>query len=319
MWNLYQIPFFAVNYGIPTLELILVEGNEKIPVAPSSITYTVKYHTKFERQKTIKIDLPDGINRVMMPSHTVANDGDELTIRLDIKNSFDYYTSDRTTEKQWVDICAYTRGNASVQEITRSNIRTLTKDWIFNVTADFYFMTLFAYDRDDGKTCYYAGIKNIDVSQSTNLFLQGQLKYEIKQFTTYNSAQNTSIYSGLSNKCMPDFTSYSCCNFSYGCFNALAKIKTGGDEFWAWRDGMGANGFIVVRFYDDKYFDVERQFSTSKGWSQIYYHWCCTTEGIIRRYCSCNGSDVSGSCGWPNRFRAADITRYRYERINITK
>ncbi len=309
--------FYAIDYGIPKLELNLVSGSEDIPVRPSSITYTVKYHTKFERIKTIKFDIPAGINKNIFPSQTVSKDGDEITIRIDIPKSFENYQG--TGANQYCNIYAYTQGTASIQKTTISNIRTLRKNWIFNVTADYYFMTLFAFDKDNGNTCYYAGIKNVNVSNSTNLFLQGQLKIEIKEFTTYSSANNTTVYSGLSDRCMPDFTLYTCCsNFNYGCFNVLAKIKTNHDEFHAWRDNMGANGYLKVRFYDDLYFDVTRTFSTNNGWSWVYYHWCCTRDQITRASCTCK-NDVSESCSFWDRFRCADITRYRYQRINITK
>jgi hypothetical protein len=130
--------FFAIDYGIPTLELKLISGNEQIPVSPSSITYTVKYHTKFERKKDILINENQGISQNITFPKTVDNDGDELTIRIDIPKSFEGYARD----KKYLDIYAWTQGTAADQKITKSNTRTLTKNWIFNVTVDYYFFTL---------------------------------------------------------------------------------------------------------------------------------------------------------------------------------
>ncbi|MCX8092991.1 MAG: hypothetical protein N3E50_02340, partial [Candidatus Goldbacteria bacterium] len=265
--------YFAIDYGIPTLELKLISGSEQIPISPSSITYTVKYHTKFERKKYVILNLPEGIFKDISEPKTVSHDGDELTVRLDIKKSFEGYTRD----KKYLDIYAYTQGIAPDQKTTTSNTRTLTKNWLLNATVDYYFFTLFAHDMDDGKTCYYAGIRNVDVSKSYNIPIYGTLKYEVKEFGTYSSANNTVVYSGLSNKCIPNFIKYTCCNFSYGCFNALAKIKSSCGDACAWKDYMGANGYIKVRIYDDGYLDVVRRFETKKGWSQIYYQWCCTS------------------------------------------
>ena len=351
--------FFAIDYGIPSLELNLVSGSEQIPVAPSSITYTVKYHTKFERKKYILLNSLGEIKINIPYPQYVANNGDELTIRLDIKKSFEGYMRD----KKYLDIYAYTQGTssstssgqsftqliesmfngsinqifnpfftptpnqtyikASEKKITKSNTRTLTKNWHFNITADYYFFTLFAFDMDDGKTCYYAGIKNADVSKSYNIPFHGVLKYEIKEFGTYSSGNNTTIYSGLREPKIHDFIHYGCCNnFKYGEFLALAKIKTNKDETWAWRDGMGANGYIKVRFYDEKDFDVIRRFETQKGWSKIYYQWCCTRtqEGSISRdSCTCKNDVSEDSCKLGFYFRCSDITRYKYERINITE
>lgn len=309
--------FFAINYGIPSLELNLVSGNEQIPINPNTLIYTVKYHTKVEREKNIRFTKIDGLNPIISYPNTVANDGDEVTIRMDIPKSFENYVRGYNTK--YLDIYAYTEGYAADQKITISNVRRLTKNWMLNITADYYFMTLFAYDMDNGNTCYYAGIKNVDVSRSYNIPFIGTIKYQIKEFGTYSSGNNTVVYNGLSNGCMPGFTYYECCGFSYGCFNALAKIKTNKEEQWAWRDGMGANGYIKVRLYDDGYFDVIRRYETKNGWGQIYYHWCCTSRDISRTNCTCK-NDVSETCEWWfDNVKNADITRYRRERITITE
>ena len=332
--------FFAIDYGIPSLELNLVSGKEQIPIASSSITYTVKYHTKFEREKKIFVNSLEGIQQNISYPQTVANDGDELTIRLDIKNSFEGYTRD----KKYLDIYAYTQGTSSNQsliqlpinfpfnsifnqpsnqsyikasdkKITKSNVRTLTKDWIFNVTTQYYYMTLFDFQSNDAHVSYYAGIKNTDVSKSYNIPFKGTIKYEVVEFGNKGSGSNTIIKKGLSDTNMPGFT-------SYGSFNALAKVDTNHDEYWAWRDGMNQNGWLTVRFYDDGDLDVKRTFQTTNGWGKICYHWCCTTRDISRSSYTCKW-DVSESCtcviGWCDKFKTSDITRSRSESINITE
>jgi len=312
--------FFAVDYGIPTLELNLESGSETIPISPVSITYTVKYHTKFERKKDICIDLPNGISKSISYPYTVAKDGDELTMRLDIGKSFEGYNS-RTSNnlQQYFNFYVYASRTATENKITMSNIRSLTKDWMFNVTVDYYFMTLFAHDIDDAKTCYYAGIRNIDVGKSYKIPFYGMIKCETKEMGIQSATVNMVSNSSNTGNCMPDFTSYGCCQFSYGCFDALAKIRTERGEQSSWRDDMETNGYIKVRFYDDAYLDVVREFRTNAGWSRVYYHWCCTSKSISRASCTCK-DNVSESCiAWYDDVKCADITRYRSERINVTE
>lgn len=301
--------FTSINYGIPSLELNLLSGNEQIPISPNSITYTVKYHTKFEREKRVFINNPEEIISVISNPYTVTNDGDELTIRLDIPKSFEGYTRN----KKYLDIYAYTQDIATQQIDTKSNTRALTKNWTLNITVDYYYMTLFDFYNNDGKTCYYAGIKNI-VLNANNIPFSGTVKYDVVEFGNVGSGSNAIIKNGLADKCMPDFT-------SYGCFSALAKVKTNNDEFWAWRDGMGQNGWLKIRIYDGNYLDVVRTFSTTESWSIICFHWQCVTgdNSPLRKYYACTWGDVMVRCDWPNRFRAADITRYRMDRINIAE
>jgi|DewCreStandDraft_4_1066084.scaffolds.fasta_scaffold02440_1 hypothetical protein len=309
--------FDAFDYGIPSLELNLLSGNELIPISPSSITYTVKYHTKIPREKNIKINVGYQINTYIQSPQTVCYDNDELTIRLDIPKSFEGYNinkvinSTTTVPRQYLNIQAYTQGTASRQTTTTSNIRTLTKNWNLNITTRYYYMTLFDFQSNDAHVSYYAGIKDANLSNSYNIPFTGTIKYQLVEFGNTGSGSNAIIYSGLSNRCMPDFT-------TYGCFNALAKVNTNRDEYWAWRDGMNQNGWLVVRIFDDGYLDVKRRFETKNGWGIICYHWCCTSRDITRASYSCKW-EAKESCSAWDRFRIADITRSRYQILNLTE
>jgi hypothetical protein len=51
--------FYAVNYGIPSLDLELVSGSETIGIAPSTLVYKVTYHTRFEREGQVMLERPN--------------------------------------------------------------------------------------------------------------------------------------------------------------------------------------------------------------------------------------------------------------------
>jgi len=320
-WNLVVDPFngfkhqyfaveplsntcFAVNYGIPSLDLELVSGSENIPISFNTIIYRVIYHTKFEREETIKMLVPDSIVLAYSAPLTVSNEGDEITCTLNIPKSFEEYGDDKVHLSIKAG-CEFDTGNN-----TQSNERVLAKNWRFNVTANYLYMSVYDY-ADNYKTSYYAGIRNIDTSLSYNIPFTGTMKYEAVGGINEGDAGMT----GIANpgNCMPSFT-------SLGCFSALLKIKTDKGHEYAWSHNSN-NGRLTVRFYDDGYLDVRRTFSTNNGWSITCAHWCCTSRDISRASSSC-GNNLQmpcGSCSLWDHFEVADVCRVRSERVNITE
>jgi hypothetical protein len=304
---------FAMNYGIPSLDLELVSGSESVPIAPSAIVYKAVYHTKFEREEEIQLNVPKEFEIGFPPINRVRNENDEIICTINIPNSFEEYN----IAYKYLSIsanCNDVNGNN-----TFSMKRTLTKDWIFNVTVDLSYMQVYAYDDNNRNISYYAGISSFFAGNSYNIPFNGIVECQII------SAKNIGVDGpGVFinyGKCAPSYT-------NFGCFESLGKINTGAQlDNNNLRDDN--NGEVVVWFHDAPtgYLSVTRTFKTeaSWAWGQTCSWWCCTTApstGVSRQNEACMQGLVLpfGACWyfWDHP-ATADAKRKKSGFINITR
>ncbi len=252
----------------------------------------------------IKIHRPDGIVPSYSIPNIVKNEGDEITCTLNIPKSFEQYSDD----KKHLPIWAYCEGDDTI----KSGERVLTKNWMLNISADYIYTAVYDYADNNSCTSFYAGIRNIDTSLSSNIPFTGTLNFQVVDSGNIGSAgMKTPVDPG---KCMPSFAYY------YGCFTAFSKIPTNAGHEYAWKYSNN-NGWLTVRIYDSGYLDVERTFSTENNWGVTCAHWCCTSRDISRASFTC-GSNLQmpcGSCSLWDHFELADACRARAERINISE
>lgn len=309
--------FYAVNYGIPSLDLELVSGSETIGIAPSTIVYKVIYHTYFEREEKVKIDKYGLLNVTYSSPSIVRNEGDSITCTINIPKSYEGYDF----ENQYLvfrAVCEdYTGKN------TESNQRCLTKGWKFNVDVDFHYIQMYDSNDNNRQVIYWAGIRNVDVSKSSGIPFAGSMNYEVLDADNAGTDVKKTLIHPVLNA-LPDWV-------GYASYQALIKIPTSGNlvSLGDYRSVFknNNNGWIKVRFYDNAslggVFDVTRTFTTEQPWGQVCLHWSCaysTVELYRDNYqCLYNTNDHYGNCLFGATVRAADMFRRRVERINITK
>ena len=296
--------FNSINYGIPSLEVQLVSGSEQIPMAASTIVYKVIYHTNFSR--------PVIVNDLAIPKLSITNslknlrdEGDCFTNTIQIPKSFEDYLDNDTLEI--VCSCHPLSGIT-----TYAPKRVLYKNWAIGVTADFIYAAVKAYNDNNGRTSYYAGIKNISVYVGTYI-PHGNIVCEIDSAANTGDAGTGSLvlkgYGCFDNK------------VDYGCYDLLAKLKTDKDEDYAYSHDNN-NGTLIVRIHDDTDgdLDVERAFFTNIGWSMPCYWWCCTSNTITPQKNTCTYDKIPfPKCGLWDSFRIAFAYRERTEKITSYK
>ncbi len=305
--------FYAVNYGIPTLDLQLVSGNETIHVQDSTLVYKAVYHTKFERGETVKIDKDGILYPIYSSPNTVSKEGDNVICTINIPNSFEGYDLE-DKYLHFKAVCSYNNVTN-----TNSNERILTKNWDLTISLDFHYIQLYDFHDNNGNICYYGGINNVhstlDDNVSGYITTNDWLSCEIIDAANVGSdGTGTPQNPGT---CMPNFT-------SYGCYNALVKIPTNSSLNNKNNTLRPDNsGWITVRFYDGVKVDVKRTFSITNNWSdKMCYHWCCTSRDTTRANSNCisNKMPPLGICTYIwDHFAVADSTMERVQTISITK
>ncbi len=261
---------YAVNYGIPSLELQLVSGSENIPVEGMKLVYKAVYHTKFERE--MKVDFTESIGLIPKVSYPsiVLREGDFVTCEIEIPESFEKYTEKGFWQNTNLEDDRYIRFKAVCKngliEGPESNERIIIKDWYFNLEADYTYAQVYDYAVNYGKMIYYAGISKI--YKTSILGYEAELKCKVVDAANIGSdGTRPAITTGVN---MPSFT-------GYGSFLALAKISTGADNNYGdLRDDN--NGWVRIHFYDDVYLSVTRTFKTNNSWSTKCFHWCYASD-----------------------------------------
>ncbi len=294
---------YAVNYGIPTLDMELVSGSENIPVSASTIEYKITYHTKFPKFERIFTSVSNNESTFVFNPQTIRKDGDVSVCTLSIVKSFEGYTE---ADKYFRFIV---EGIPTAGDSTYADERTLIKDWYFNISVDFMYMAVYDYPDNGHHTSFYAGIRNTNASLSHNIPFGPQLKYAVLDSGNTGSAGMNTPYNGFLSP--PAFT-------GYGSFQALSKIPTsmGWDYTASHPDN---NGWITVRFYDDLYLDVSRTFSTTNGWGVTCADWCCMLGGTpTSDNHTCGTIPPAGAC-FLSSFAPEHVWRERHETIYVSR
>jgi hypothetical protein len=295
----------AINYGIPSLEVQLVSGSETIPMAASTIVYEVIYHTKFPRPVVLSNDKFDGI----LISNSIKNlriEGDDATSTINIPKSYEGYPDDDNILK-----LGYS-GSPLNGKIVYSPVKVLTKGWGLEITANFIYAAVKAYNDNYGKTSYYAGINITDLSKGTYM-PKGNIVYDVDSAANTGDAGAGSLIS----------TGYGCFDnrVGYGCYTFLAKLNTDKDEDFAYGHPDN-NGTLIVRIHDDANgdLDVKRAFFTNNQWSMPCYWTCCTSNTISPQDQRCTNDSVPFPVchGWDN-FRIAFAYKERTQTITSYK
>jgi len=303
--------FYAVNYGIPSLDLELVSGSETIGIAPSTLVYKVTYHTRFEREGQVMLERPNSVDMKYAASYTVKNEGDFVTCILNIPKSFEEYNNGGKLYK-FKASCVPNNG-----ENTISDDRTWTKDWIFNVNVNLLYAQVFAYDDNNRRVIYYAGVSGFDADYSYNIPFIKTVRCQILDGDNIGAdGSGTTVNAGT---CMPWYT-------NYGCFLSLLKINTNAVFV---NNGLqdNNNGRIKVRFYDEGYLDLIREVETGNwAWSNVCSYWCCTSaplNGLSRGTNECHSKAYKmpyGMCGYPwDDNQTADAKRIKSGTVNSTQ
>ncbi len=278
---------YAVNYGIPSLELQLVSGSELIPVKGMKLVYKAVYHTKFERKTFVFFTLIENVSMVVDYERTVIKEGDFIKCEIEIPKSFEKYPEKGYFRDTNIEDYRYIRLKASCKNLLidgpESETRTLEKDWYFNVEADYIYAQIYDYAENFGKIVYYAGISKL--YKTAILGYDSEIKcYAIDAANIGNDGTRTPVINGVT---MPAFT-------GYGNFLALAKISTGADNnYGEMRDYN--NGWAKVFIYDGVYLSVTRTFKAETAWSTKCFHWCYASSGsgITRANKACDNNVVS--------------------------
>jgi hypothetical protein len=300
---------FAVDYGIPSLDLQLVSGSEVIPINATSLGYKLTYHTKYPRYEGIVVNLPTGISKTLPSPANVRKEGDTIDLTLNILNSFENYTIVSPT----ASFLTFTAtGQTAETTDINSNVRTLTKNWVFNVDVEFHYMAIYDYADNGHHTSFYTGIRSIDVSRSTNCKFAGALQCEATDAANEGSAgMNT-----------PVLNSYNALlkTLGFGDFDVEAKIPTSAGWNYAGSANYDNNGWLKVRFHDSGYLDVTRVFQTDNGWGQSCADWDCVISGApAGSNHSCGIIPPAVNCGIFQHFEPRYVYRERLGEINITR
>ncbi|HRU39845.1 MAG TPA: hypothetical protein P5511_08215, partial [Candidatus Goldiibacteriota bacterium] len=302
--------FFSVNYGIPWLRMDLISGSESVGIAPSTLVYKVTYHTKFERPDSVKIDKAVMIPHSFSSPNIVSKDGDFVTCTVNLPKSFEAYY-----ENKYLNFKAISNEVPGMTVV--SNERVLTKNWMFNVTLGLHYMQVYAYDENNRKIVYYAGIKSVNAANSFNIPFSGEIKCRITGARNIGS-DGTGVFVSYGN-CLPSYT-------NFGCFLAAGRINTSAGLYENnLRDDN--NGEVTVYFSDDNYLSVTRTVRTGESWvwGKTCTWWCCTPdpiEGVSRAYEYCK-QDLKlpfGLCFYLwDKLVTADAKREKSGYINVTR
>jgi len=299
---------FAVDYGIPSLDLQLVSGSETIPINASKIGYRLTYHTKYPRFEGVVVNVPEGINCSLDLSANMRKEGDYLDFTFTIKNSFENYQTISPTASS---LTFTATGKSSGTVDINSNVRTLTKDWIFNVDVDFHYMAVYDYNDNGHHTSFYAGIRNIDVSRSTNCKFAGALQYEATDAANEGSAGMNTPVLNTTNALLK--------TLGFGEFNVEAKIPTSAGWNYAASANLDNNGWMTVRFHDGASLDVNRTFSTNNGWGiSCSYYDCLYFGDPSGNTYHCGTIPPGGACNGGEHFEPRYVYRERTGSINVT-
>ncbi|MCE5299592.1 MAG: hypothetical protein LLG37_01795 [Spirochaetia bacterium] len=295
---------YAVDYGIPTLNLELVSGNEMIPIAPSTLVYKITYHTNYPRYVELSSEAEKNLT-IDYQNQGFRYDNDSQEFTINIAKSFENYsTNDKT-----LDIVI--EGKPTTGNSVFSNARTLTKNWRLNMSAEFHYMAVYNFGTNKNHTVYYAGIRDIDLSLSYNIFFNGAVNYEaVGAGNSGDAGMNSPTY--YSYFCMPGVT-------DFGCFSAAAYIPTEAGWIYACSHPDN-NGWMTVRIYDSGNLDVTRTFSTNNNWGTTCCYYDCILLGNPGgpNYV-CGTVPPGGACSMGFKFEPRDIYRQRQANINITK
>ena len=299
---------FAVDYGIPSLDLQLVSGSETIPINASTIGYRLTYHTKYPRFEGILVNIPDGISSSLPAIINMRKENDIINFTININKSFENYQIISPTASSLIFTAT---GKASGIADINSNARTLSKDWIFNVDVEFHYMAIYDCADNGGHTSFYAGIRNIDVSRSTNCKFAGALQYEATDAANEGSA-------GMNTPVLNTFNAL-LKTLGFGDFNVEAKIPTSAGWNYAASANLDNNGWMTVRFHDGANLDVKRTFSTNNGWGQSCADYDCLYSGIPSGDTHhCGTIPPGGACGMGTHFEPRYAYRERTGNINVT-
>jgi hypothetical protein len=299
----------AYDYGIPSLELQPVSGSESIPISPSTLEYKIVYHTKYPRLENIVVNLPGSIGSTLQKAVNVRKEGDIIDFTLSINNSFeDYQIISPTSSSLTFTATGQADGTADIN----SNVRTLTKNWIFNVDVQFHYMAVYDYADNGHHMSFYAGIRNIDVSRSTLCQFNGALQYEATDAANAGSA-------GMNTPVLNTFNAL-LKTLGFGEFEVESKIPTSAGWNYAASSNLDNNGWMTVRFHDNGYLNVTRTFQTNNGWGISCSDWDCLYSGAPGGGThSCGTIPPGGACSMGQTFTPRYVYRERTENINITR
>jgi hypothetical protein len=306
------VTYTAIDYGIPRLELELVEGDELIPLHETQLKYKVTYRTKFERPVTIDSDAKHDFEVIFM-SYVFRNDNDQSDIVATIPKSFEKYNTTAildNLERQSYEFII--NGNTDKGKKVVSNKRVLIRDWWFTFKGQYQFMTIYDDAEKDYKMCFYAGIKSPGIETLHNMPIDNaSLKFEtVGAWTDRDLGKgNFLIRDG---KSAPDFT-------GYGSFHLLARIETKESKDYAWK--INENGQIAVKISDGNNLEVTRIVRTSNNWGEACYHSFCRQpwDSFRRenRKCGTPLTSIGGRC-FAGEYNITDIYRRRVENFAIT-
>ena len=300
---------FTVDYGVPSLDLQLVSGSEVIPINATTLEYKLTYHTKYPRYEEIVLDLSNNIKNTLSSSASVRKEGDAIDFLLKIQSNFeDYQIVYPTASSLTFTAIGKSLGVSDI----KSNAHTLIKDWIFNVDVEFHYMAVYDYADNGHHMSFYAGVRNIDVSRSTNCKFAGALQCEATDAANEGSA-------GMN---MPVLNTFNALlkTLGFGDFDVEAKIPTSAGWNYAASANYDNNGWLKVRFHDSGYLDLTRVFQTDSGWGQSCADWDCVISGAPGgSNHSCGIIPPAVDCGLFQHFEPRYVYRERTENINITR
>lgn len=307
------LTYTAIDYGIPRLELELVEGSELIPLHETTLKYKVTYRTKFERPVIIDIEAKKDIT-VIYSVFVLKNDEDEMEIDVIIPKSFEKYNSKvvyDSLERQSYEFDV--KGtNINAKKVV-SNKRFLVRDWWFTFVGQMHYMAVY----DDGETTqkmsFYTGIKNPNIKYEYNLPLESsKIKYMTIEAKN-DEGQPQGSFTNMDDKSAPDFT-------GFGWFKSMGRIKTSLSKDYAYKIN-GVNGYMNVFITDGQNLSVTRTVRADIGWGPTCYRdGCRQSYDSFRRgdlHCAGSYSEIKNGCIIGQHF-ISDIHRRRIKDFEIT-
>ncbi len=253
-------PYVNVNYGIPSIELVVKPKDLEVPMSAKQIELVATYHSKMKRFSNLSFSLPSGI--LVSPSvASVRNDMDAVTFTMNIPKSFENY------ENGFLNvICKATDNNGGK---LYSNAVAFHKNW--NVLIDYYcsFMAVYDYPDNGHHVSYYVGVRDMHFGTTGDALINGTPSVTYVSASHWGNAPVTVI---SQNNNPPGFT-------GFGGFMVGAKIQTSGG--WNYASGNpDNNGSITVRISDGKDLDIIRTFYTDAGWGITKATYDCLYTGI---------------------------------------
>ena len=287
---------FAVDYGIPKLELELMDGDETIMLMSQNegdnvLDYKITYRTKFEREEEVDFDKKEILEPEWQSEKIVSKDGDEVRFRIQIPDNFEGYDSPDSERINNRELRFRAVMKRDTENNTKSNERTLKKGWSFYFKTKFDLIQLYHYNFYNSRVLYYTGVSVLDKSLKAPGYMNGEINYEIIDAGTWGD-DGSGACTTISNCEMPNWT-------GYGCYTVLGR-RNSGRELDKWKFKNNNDGYIKIRIYDVNGLDIEREFnSVGKGWSTACFNWCCTSGDpfLDKNKYKCAADMNMGTCG----------------------